>query len=117
MPIGSILLVLALAVLVAFIVARPFWDTRGSGWSDAKEPSALLAERERILEALVELDFDHELGKVPQEIFASQRTNLVSQGARVLEQLDGQLAKAGRSKLDPNDDLERLIAARKADNG
>lgn len=117
MPIGSILLILALAVLVALIVARPFWETQGTSWADAKEPSVLLAERERILEALVELDFDHQLGKVPEEIFASQRASLVNQGARVLKQLDAQVAEADRSRLDPDDDLERLIAARKADNG
>ncbi len=116
MPIGSVLLILALAVLVALIVARPFWEPRGSSWADVKEPSALLAERERILEALLELDFDHELGKVPEEIFASQRAYLVNKGAQVLEQLDAQVAEADRSQVAPNDDLERLIAARKADN-
>ncbi len=116
MPIGSVLLVLALAILVALIVARPFWETQRANWTEAEEPSALLAERERILEALLELDFDHQLGKVPEEIFASQRAYLVNKGAQVVKQLDAQVAEAGRLPLDPNDDLERLIAARKAEN-
>lgn len=117
MPIGSILLILALAVLVVLIVARPFWGAQESNWTDVNEPSALLAERERILEDLLELDFDHELGKVPEEIFASQRAVLMNQGAQVLKKLDTQVTEADRSRLDPNDDIERLIAARKADNG
>lgn len=114
MPIGSVLLILALAVLVAFIVARPFSETERS-WTDTEELSALLAERERILEALLELDFDHQLGKVPEEIYASQRADLVNKGAQVLKELDSQAAGAEQSPLDPKDDLERLIATRKAD--
>ena len=117
MPIGSVLLVLALALLVALIVARPFWETQRGSWTEGEEPSTLLDERERILETLLELDFDHQLGKVPEEIFASQRAYLVNKGAQVLKQLDAQGAEAGRSPLDPNDHLERLIAARKANNG
>lgn len=115
MPIGSILLILALSILVAVVVARPFWEPQSDSWTKAEEPSALLAERERIIEALLELDFDHQLGKVPEEIFTSQRSFLVNKGAQVLKQLDAQATKADRTSLEANDDLERLIAARKAD--
>lgn len=117
MPIGSVLLILALVALVALIVARPFWESQRGSWTKGEETSSLLAERERILEALLELDFDHQLGKVPEEIFASQRADLVNKGAQVLKELDSQQAGADRAPLDPKDDLERLIATRKADKG
>lgn len=114
MPISSMLLILALLVLVAAIVARPFWKTEKDDWTQAEGQSVLLAERERIIEALLELDFDYKLGKVPEDIFNSQRLYLVDKGAQVLKQLDTEGTKANKTSLDANDDIERLIAARKA---
>lgn len=116
MPIGSILLILALAVLVALVVTRPFWERHRSSRPDEEASSALLAERERILEALLELDFDHQLGKIPEEDYSGLRTHLVNKGAQVLKQLDAQAIESSQSPLDLNDDLERLIAARKVDD-
>jgi hypothetical protein len=50
--------------------------------------STLLAERDRLLTALQELEFDHNLGKVPEEDYPEQRAALVKSTAEVLRQLD-----------------------------
>ncbi len=74
-----------------------------------------MAERERILNALLELDFDKQLSKVPEEIYVAQREKLVQQGAKVLEELDqlvdGIVIDVGAA----GDELEAMIAARKAE--
>jgi hypothetical protein len=107
MDLGSILLIAALAVLAGAFIAAPILRNESEGVSAAEAAhSALLAERERILEALLELDFDHELGKVPEATYAEQRARLVSQGAQVLTRLDAVEAA--------DDPIEALVAARRA---
>jgi hypothetical protein len=103
MDLGSIFLILAVALFVAFFVAQPFLAGRpksarraapdganaAAGRLGAKQgQSALLAERDRVLDALQELDFDFALGKVPAEIYPVQRAALLQQGAAVLRQLE-----------------------------
>ena len=93
MDIGSIFLLLALLVVIGLFIARPLLDRETvtiTPEEDQREHelSALLAERDRILNALEELDFDNALGKIPSEDYASQRERLVKQGAEVLRKLD-----------------------------
>jgi len=86
-----------------------------------------LAERERALNALQELDFDYGLGKVPQDEYSVQRANLLRNGADVLRRLDEiqgvetmqaeepdkqTFAKSHTSFLS-DEDLEELIAKRR----
>jgi len=90
------------------------------------ELSSLLAERDRILNAISELDFDNALDKIPAEDYPLRREHLVLRGADVLRQLDEYQGtatsdstserletalKSGPVKQD--DDLETLIAARR----
>ena len=90
------------------------------------ELSSLLAERDRILNAISELDFDNTLGKIPAEDYPLRREQLVLRGADVLRQLDeyqggatsdttsARLETALRSDVvKQDDDLETLIAARR----
>jgi hypothetical protein len=93
MDIGSILLILALAVLAGVFVSQPFnKPASGSESLPADQPesrrSALQAEHERLLNALSELDGDYSLGKVPEEDYPTQRAALLQAGASVLRQLD-----------------------------
>ena len=93
MDIGSILLLLALLVLIGLFIARPLIDREAvvvSPEEDQQEHeiSTLLAERDRILTALHELDFDHALGKIPEQEYPPQRALLLLQGADVLRKLD-----------------------------
>ena len=50
--------------------------------------SALLAQRERVLHALQELDFDFKLGKIPPGEYSVQRASLLQMGADALRRLD-----------------------------
>ena len=125
MDIGSILLMVALVVLVGAYIASPL----RIGAKIAKHPeinievSELLAERERVLETLTELDFDNELGKIPDGLYPMQREALVKRGAAVLRLLDEIQSAETESETDTPLDLvleynqddpgEALIAARR----
>jgi hypothetical protein len=50
--------------------------------------SSLMAERDRILLALQELEFDYNLGKIPEEDYPVQRQFLLKRGAEVIKTLD-----------------------------
>jgi hypothetical protein len=125
MDIGSIFLILALLVLVIFFVSQPFLDRRRTsvtGMSQTKdhELSSLLAERDRILNALQELDFDYALGKIPEEDYPNQRKRLMQSGADILRQLDELQekpagTKPGTADESPEERIEAVVAARRAD--
>lgn len=122
MDIGSIFLVLALLVLVAMFISRPLFE---KGVAHAARPeeiqaraiehdhSALLAERDRILNALQELDFDYALGKIPEEDYPEQRQRLVTSGAEVLRRLDAWQAQP--AALEAEARLEAAVAERRSD--
>lgn len=136
MDIGSIFLVLALLVVVAVFVSRPLFKNRVTASSPAvdqmeQKRSTLLAERDRTLNALYELDFDNSLGKIPPEEYPQQRAILLEHGADILRQIDA-LQDAGAESasppasgplpardeikpkpVDPNDELEILLANRR----
>jgi len=111
MDLGSIFLILALFVGVGFYVAQPFVQ-RKSTMVTAKEQqvSALMAERDRILDALQELDFDHTLGKIPEADYPLQREFLITKGAEIIKQLD---TFQSNGKKGGKDQVEAAIAARK----
>ena len=113
MDIGSILLVLALVILVAVYVSMPFRQKKSLYVSEEEHTlSALLAERDRILNALMELDFDYDLEKIPEEIYPLQRNSMLERGADILRQLD---AFYEGSSGAASDRLEATVAARRAD--
>jgi NADH pyrophosphatase NudC (nudix superfamily) len=78
------------------------------------ELSALMAERDRVINSLQELDFDFRLGKIPEEDYPAQRAGLLQRGAEILKQIDS-LAPQAASAQDTEARLERAIAARRAD--
>lgn len=89
MDIGSIFLILAILVLVVVFITQPFMQRNATSVSDEEhEYSALLAERDRILNTLQELDFDHTLGKIPDDVYPPQRTALLQRGAVILQKID-----------------------------
>ena len=118
MDIGSILIILALLVLVVLFVGRPLFEKQISPGSEQAEKqehdlSAQLAERDRILNALRELDFDYALGKIPAEDYPAQRAQLVQDGVDVLRKLDELQDAAGQADLDAR--IEAEVARRRAD--
>jgi zinc-ribbon domain len=116
MDIGSIFLILGLLILVGLFISRPLFEPErdtGSYTSQREhQVSTLMAERDRLLDAIQELDFDHVLGKIPEEDYPTQRASLLQRGANVLRELDGITPEPAAEKVE--DRLEAAISARKA---
>lgn len=91
MTIGSILLAIALLIVLLLFLLRPFLIP-----SPTLEPitsqQKLLAHKENLLDQIRALDFDHNTGKIPDEIYQAQRSYLIQEAALVLQQLDSQTA-------------------------
>jgi hypothetical protein len=132
MDLGAVFLLLAVVVLVGLFISRPFFEkdsgpdievrhadadgTPGRIESASRQEhrrSMLLAEQDRLLTALGELDFDHALNKIPDEDYPEQRMDLLRQGADVLRQLDALDGETHDQSVE--DRLEKVIAARRAD--
>lgn len=89
MDIGSVLIALALALAVAAYLVRPFLERRGQTVTEEDhEVSMLLAERDRILSSLQDLEMDRTMGKILEEDYEIQRQALVQKGAGILRRLD-----------------------------
>lgn len=116
MDIGSIFLVLGLFIIVGVYISRPFLEKRAALVSEVEQDqSALLAERDRVINALQELDFDFTLGKIPEGDYPDQREVLLKRGAEVLRQLDAYREDSLGGDLDSR--LEATVATRRADTG
>ncbi len=130
MELGSVFLILALFLFVAHIVSRPLLASDRASPAleldrENHELSSLLAERDRILRALQELDIDFNMGKIPKEIYSSQRSFLVATGAEVLQKLESLQTEPERKnaiselrdknipETFPDDDLEVMLANRR----
>lgn len=111
MAIGSMLVFLALLIVVALFVTRPLTEPEDEDASDG-QASHWTAERERVLDALTELDADWQLNKVPEDVYHVQRASLVAEGAHALEQLE-KIPRPIKVKRAKSDDLEAVIAAHK----
>jgi len=122
MDIGSLLLGFALLVGVAFFVVRPLIEKQGLKEKRPGAVEALVTQRDMLLNALRDLDFDHATGKIADEDYAPQRARLAAEGAAVLKQLDVMRVtsraqdKALRHRQAPasmDDAIEAAVAARR----
>ncbi|HSQ25931.1 MAG TPA: zinc-ribbon domain-containing protein [Anaerolineales bacterium] len=117
MDLGSIFLILALLILVGVYVGRPLIEDKRNIFvlqeTEDHNRSMLMAERDRILNALQELDFDHALGKIPEEDYPQQRTMLLTRGATILRELDALAIGEEHDTVEVR--LEAAISARRAD--
>ena len=115
MELAAILFILAILVLVAIYLCAPFMERRARRVTEEEhELSALMAERDRVINSLQELDFDYKLGKIPQEDYPTQRAGLLQKGADILRRIDS-MAPQNASVQDADQRIERAIAARRAD--
>jgi len=125
MDLGAILLLLALLLGVGLYLAAPLMGkpTRHA-LQETQEVSSLMAERDRIINALQELDFDFKLGKIPEEDYPVQRAELLYIGAIVLKKLDDVKPDPSSTGTSTNEEkgqqsaqarLERAANARQAD--
>jgi hypothetical protein len=129
MELGSVFLIFTVILLVGLYISRPFFDRKPVRQRRAAleneglehQRSALLAEYDRMLNALQELDFDHVLGKIADEDYPMQRTLLRQAGADILRELDSFHSRASQTLLaesqpSAEDRLEAAIAARRGDS-
>ena len=121
MEILTIFLLLGITFLVLIYISIPLLSKNFTVRSNDSAHSHLLAERERILNILVELDFDHKLGKIPDGDYASQREELISKGGIVMEKIDLITKSKNQSEERQDDnsqlsdkDIERLLNKRRA---
>ncbi len=88
MDFGAIFLLFVVSLAIALFIAWPFisnWHARSRG---GQEVSSLLAERDRLLAEIQELDFDKSLGKITPEEYPQERKALLQKGTEVLRRLD-----------------------------
>ncbi len=112
MDLGAIFLLVAVIILVALYVARPFAGRQRSVTGHEKALSTLLAERDRVLTALQELDFDYSLGKIPAEDYPAQRKELLQSGADVLRRIDAlTTAHSPDRRVEPAESCSEVTAA------
>jgi hypothetical protein len=127
MELTAIFFSLAVLILVAIYLYAPFMERRARRVTEEEhELSALMAERDRVINSLQELDFDFKLGKIPEDDYPLQRSTLLQKGADILRKIDslaatspfgsptGVLREEGEGQ-DTETRLERAIAARRAD--
>src|SRR5512133_4186386 len=89
MELTAIFFSLAVLVLVGIYLYAPFMERRARRVTEEEhELSALMAERDRVINSLQELDFDFKLGKIPEEDYPTQRAILLQKGADILRQID-----------------------------
>lgn len=116
MQLTAIFFTLALLILVAFYLYAPFMERRARRVTEEEhELSSLMAERDRVINSLQELDFDFKLGKIPDEDYPTQRASLLQKGADILRQIDS-IAPQPASAQDADARIEKAIAARRADS-
>ena len=113
MDIGAIFLILAVLILVVMFISAPFMKKQRKHVQEDHEISSLLAENERILNALQELEFDNKLGKIPSEDYPGMRKALMQKGVSILHQLDEYQQTI--SPLEAEKIIEATIAARRVD--
>ena len=129
MDLAAVLFLIALLLAVSLYLVRPLMNNRSRRVTEeTQEVSSLLAERERLLNALQELDFDFNLGKIPEEDYPAQRAELLQRGADILKKLDalapsrsplarqqGTASAPAASELGrvSDDEIESMLAARR----
>ncbi len=124
MDLAAVLFLIALLLVVSLYLVTPLMSNRVRRVpEETKETSSLLAERERLLTALQELDFDFQLGKIPEEDYPAQRAELLRKGAEILKKLDAlapvrpalraRTPKAVDASRLSDDEIESMLSARR----
>ena len=112
MQIVSIFFTLGILIFVGVFLYMPFLERRARRVTEEEhETSTLLAERERVVNSLQELENDYQLGKVPEEDYPAQRANFLQRGADVLRKLDELVTSS--TQVDTDTRIEHAIATRR----
>jgi len=105
MSIGSILLGLSLFIIVIVILAQPFWSQPEREPRPRSRKQQLLTQKEAVLEEIRALDFEYDTGKLPEDTYQAQRTELMAVATATLKALDELGTEA------PEDDVAAQIEA------
>jgi len=116
METGAILLLFSVVVICGLILSRPFLGGSRITAVSAEEQqlSALMAERDRVITTLQELDFDQTLGKIPSEDYPAMRAELMHRAAEIMRKLDS-FHPAAPTPAEVESRIEAVIAARRSD--
>ena len=122
---AAIFFTFAIITLVGVYVAQPFVQRRGRrATQEDHEVSTLMAEYDRAVNTLQELDFDNALGKIPAEDYPRHRAELLAKGADLLRKLDALspgppslsgTRSEGNVGHDAESRMEAAVASRRAD--
>jgi len=119
MEFGSVLIVIFIFLLSGLYILRPFListDTGGGAGSTTRD--LLVAEKERLLLAIEELDLEFELKKISSDEHTRNREVLLVEAVTVMKELDN-LPKNEAAKrketatVRESDNLEKMIADRR----
>ncbi len=126
MDIGSILILLAVLLLVALFLSQPFFEQGKMATNTTSDYFNLVAERERLLDQIQELDFDYDLNKISDKDYRRARKPLIQKAANIMREIDTIEAEKGIEKTPPSeevlrrsprkteqDDIEALITSRR----
>jgi len=123
METGAILVVAAILIFVIGFIIQPLLDDDNKNQTKSNDNvSHLLAERDRLMDAILELDFDHDIGKVPENVFEEHRADLSSRTINVMKELEDAGISIDEASEKENkqsdrvalDDIEQMIEARRA---
>ncbi|MBO9308322.1 MAG: hypothetical protein J7551_00895 [Chloroflexi bacterium] len=92
MSVGGYLLLIFFSAFALLIILQPLLSRRESAQGDFKVEfgevplvQQLAQEREAVLQALRDLEFDHQTGKIAQGDYLEQREVLLQRGAQLLQ--------------------------------
>ena len=102
----TLLFLAALAAGVVLFILFPVFaryeEVSKPPTADARERKSLTEQKERLYEAVKDLDFEHGAGKLSDADYQSVRSDLVSQAAAVIAQLD-EMIETTETKEEPAD--------------
>jgi hypothetical protein len=119
MSFASFLIVAFIFILTGLFIMRPFLvQSESKGRSSSSLYDSLIAERERLLSAIEELELELDLKKISEKEYIRNRDILLVEAAEVLKKLDKyqkkhKIKNVKISTQTEEDDLERLIAERR----
>lgn len=120
MEFSSIMIVIFIFILSGVFIMRPFLvEEKKPKRSGSSKTDSLVAEKERLLLAIEELDLEYELDKISVQEHNRNRDILLAEAADVIKQLDkiqkpvSSKKKKTSTSTKADDDLERLINERR----
>lgn len=105
MPLGTYLIALALMLVLGLVIALPLFDRKRPAIKPLSRRESLERERQDIIRAIRELDFDHRTGKINDEDYKHVREDFVQRGAAVLRELNT------LEEVDVDEVIETKVAA------